>query len=112
MTLAIAVFDDRVSVTLDNCTQLLLVAFKDNLVCHTRPIPINGDFPLELVRRLKEEAVETLVCGAVSNSLRQLIETSGIKIVPWISGSVEQVLQAFRTDTLENLLMPGCCRRW
>ena len=58
-------------------------------------------------------AVDVLVCGAISWSLEALLNSNGIRVIPFVCGDVADVVQAFRDDTLkdEQYAMPGCCRK-
>jgi predicted Fe-Mo cluster-binding NifX family protein len=62
------------------------------------------------VRRLKETGADLLICGAISNMIGNLIEAEGICIIPWVSGGVEEVLDAFAHEDLTDARyrMPGC----
>lgn len=77
-----------------------------------------GEFP---VLALPEEAmlkpqalmdarVDTLVCGAISRPLQESIERRGIRVLPFLMGEVEELVDAWRKDRLvrEAFLMPGC----
>ena len=63
--------------------------------------------------RLAELGVDTLVCGAVSRPLEEMVMASGIQVIPWRCGPVDSVLEAFASGRLkeEAFLMPGCCGR-
>ncbi len=39
-----------------------------------------------------------------------MLEGGGVNVVPWLTGSVAQAVDAFQSDTLPNLAMPGCHR--
>jgi len=45
--------------------------------------------------RLTGLGVDTLICGAISRPLAYMVTTAGINLIAWISGQVEDVLQAF-----------------
>lgn len=64
------------------------------------------------VRRIKELGADVLICGAVSNPIAYLVESAEIQLVPWISGPVDEVIEAFRTGQLDKprYFMPGCGR--
>ena len=53
--------------------------------------------------------IDMLVCGAISRSLCHLIAVNGILVVPFVSGKVNEVLQALVDDRLseERFDMPG-----
>lgn len=57
--------------------------------------------------------VEILVCGAISRPLHAMIRAGGIRVIPFVAGGLEEVIEAWRTGHLPrtDLAMPGCCRR-
>jgi len=60
---------------------------------------------------LLELGVGTLLCGGISKGLAREIETRGIELIPWVSGEINEVLDAYLQDRLPDpeLTMPGCC---
>jgi predicted Fe-Mo cluster-binding NifX family protein len=40
--------------------------------------------------------------------MRSVLEGGGVDVVPWLTGTVDQAVDAFRSDTLPDLTMPGC----
>jgi predicted Fe-Mo cluster-binding NifX family protein len=58
--------------------------------------------------------VDTLICGAISRPLAYMITTAGINLIAWISGQVEDVLQAFLRGNVFDIqfLMPGSHGHW
>ena len=73
------------------------------------------DCPHSKIAVLEGLGVDTLICGAISRQVRECIEARGMNIFPFISGEIEDVVEAWRQDRLEqsDYAMPGCgrCRR-
>jgi CheY-like chemotaxis protein/predicted Fe-Mo cluster-binding NifX family protein len=65
--------------------------------------------PIERVGALIKEGVTTLVCGAMSEALDKLFHSSGISVMGGIGGPVEEVLEAFMSNRLDEprYCMPG-----
>ncbi len=61
---------------------------------------------------LEELGVTTLICGAISNQTARIVERSGIELMPWFVGEIDEVIEAYRTGSLdsESFIMPGCRR--
>jgi len=59
--------------------------------------------------RLGQLGVNVLICGSISNPLARLIEARGIRLVPWMTGPVDEVLQAYLAGALpaDRFAMPG-----
>lgn len=109
MKLALAVYEERISVIFDNSSQLLLVSVQDNSVKSTKKINFTTLSTVEMIEKLKKESISILICGAISDFLLRTVENNRIKVIPWISGPVEKVIGAWLDGTIEDLVMPGCC---
>lgn len=74
---------------------------------------IDGDDALLKVSRLGELGITTLICGAVSLPLAQWIAARGIRLIPFVAGRVEEIVEAFLAGALPNpaLTLPGWDRR-
>ena len=113
MKVAVPVSRKRVSPVFDTARTLTIVELSGQ--------EENGRYRLELpdeslinrVDRLTANDIEVLLCGAVSRPLLDLLEAAGIRTIPFLSGEIEIVLQAFTADRLSEarFLMPGCCGR-
>lgn len=110
MRLAIPTKNERISPVFDSAGQVLLVDFDEKNECSRCVAPLPADSLAGRVTRLQELGVAILICGGISRTLRQMIETDGIKVYPWTAGPVEEVLEAYRQGRLHEAqwLMPGC----
>ena len=66
----------------------------------------------ERVNQLEELGVEVLLCGAISRPLERMIRASGVKVIPCLRGSIEEVIRAYLDETLSDtrFVLPGCGR--
>ncbi len=110
MRLAIPTKNERISPVFDSAGQVLLVDFDEKNECSRCVAPLPVDSLAGRVTRLQELGVAILICGGISRTLRQMIETDGIQVHPWTAGPVEEVLEAYRQGRLHEAqwLMPGC----
>lgn len=114
MTVAIPIWQQRVSPVLDAAARLLVVRRRRGRLTEHREITLGVLAPDALARSVAELGVDVLLCGAVSEGLRQVIELQGVQVVSHLCGEVETVLQAFLSGNLgrEEFCMPGCWRRY
>lgn len=72
-----------------------------------------GPLPAQKALRLADLGVETLVCGAISRPMWRMVVGQGIHVVPFITGDLHEVIEAWLAGTLEKGVydMPGCVRR-
>lgn len=111
MKIAIPVWQDRVSPVFDSSRRLLLVDLDEGRMLSRNEAEIGGELPQERARRLSDLDVEVLICGAVSRPLAEQVALAGIRLIPFIAGEVEEILQAYLEARLPSaeFLMPGCC---
>jgi predicted Fe-Mo cluster-binding NifX family protein len=60
--------------------------------------------------RLADLGVDTLVCGAISRSMREVVAASGIRVISFVSGERDEVVRAWLGGGLDQpaFTMPGC----
>ncbi len=112
MKLAIPEFNGRVSPVFDCCRRLLVV---DTSVEGSNRIASQDWSEVVWVKRparLREMGVKTLLCGGISADLAREIEEKGVEVIPWVSGEVSEVMDAYLEGRLPDprLTMPGCRR--
>ena len=110
MKIAIPTWNGRVSPVFDTASRLLVVEVGEGRECSRFETDITDNFLPSKIMRFTGLGIDTIICGAISRPLAYMITTAGIKLVPWISGQAEGVLQAFLAGTLFDLrfMMPGC----
>jgi predicted Fe-Mo cluster-binding NifX family protein len=109
MKLAIPVSDGRVSTALDFARHLLLLEYKGDREVKRSELVLEEQIPLNRARRLETLGVRVLICGAISRSLGEHLDSAGIDVIPFVSGTVEEVLAAYLASEVESerFLMPG-----
>jgi len=114
MKIAIPTWNGRVSPVFDTASRLLVVDITEESEVARFETDISAHFLPSKSMRLTGLGIDTLICGAISRPLAYMITTAGIKLIPWISGQVEAVVQAFLTNTLfdPRFIMPGCVGPW
>jgi predicted Fe-Mo cluster-binding NifX family protein len=114
MKIAIPTWNGRVSPVFDTASRLLVVEIGKESEVARFETDISEHFLPSKGMRLTGLGIDTLICGAISRPLAYMITTTGIKLIPWISGQVEEIVQAFLTNTLfdPRFIMPGCAGLW
>jgi predicted Fe-Mo cluster-binding NifX family protein len=113
MKVAVPISRGRISPVFDVAERLLVVRIEDGREVDRHEERITETAASRRAVCLAELGVDVLVCGAVSRPLEAMIAASGIQMIPWRCGPVEQVLDALmsRQLTEEAYAMPGCCGR-
>ena len=110
MRIAISKWNDRVSSAFDFAHTVLLVDIEHGHETGRSEISFPPESDPEKANRLKASGAEVLICGAISRSLASMIGASGIRVLPYVVGQVEEVLKAYLTGELiqPQFVLPGC----
>lgn len=105
---AIPIFRSRVAPVFDYCVRVSVFDIGDGVKERTE-LYLGTLSPIERVAALMKEGVATLVCGTMSDSLDMLFHASDISVIGGIGGPVEEVLEAFMSNRLDEpqYCMPG-----
>jgi predicted Fe-Mo cluster-binding NifX family protein len=110
MRIALTVWDGWISPVFDVCRQALVLEIVEGNVLNNSAQSLDGATPLQKGEQLLELGVRTLICGAISGPAREQLTARGLKVIGFVAGEVDEVLQAFLAGDLPTpaLSMPGC----
>jgi len=100
MKIAIPVWNNCVSSAFDFAKRLLLIDIKNGSESKRIEIPLEKESDLQKAGRLKNLKVDVLICGAISRSLASQVTSSGIEVLPYVLGPVDEILKAYMTGQL------------
>jgi len=95
MRIAIPIWNDCVSSAFDFAHRLLLVDMQDGSETNRSEISLSKEPIPQKAIRLKSLGVDVLICGAISRSLASLVAASGIEVLPYVLGPVDEILKAY-----------------
>ena len=106
---ALSQWEQRIAPVFDVARQLQLVEIADGQVRQTSAGAFSGDFPMERALYLRDWRADTLLCGAISRPVHEMIGAYGIRVVPFVAGEIDEVLQAWLDGMLasDRFAMPG-----
>ena len=112
MKLAVPVWEGKVSPLFDAASRLLILQLENNRETYRSERDMDERNLARRCSHIKRLDVDTLICGAISRYFYRMLVAADIEVIPWISGPVEEVLEAYMHDTLHDskFLMPG--RTW
>ncbi|MBW2675736.1 MAG: NifB/NifX family molybdenum-iron cluster-binding protein [Deltaproteobacteria bacterium] len=112
MKLAMPVWEDCISTVLDFSDYLLVVDSESGVITNRSTVSFAGATMVEKVTRLRELDIQVLLCGAVSRPMERMIMASGVDIIPFLRGRVDDVLNAYFSERLSgpSFMLPGCRR--
>lgn len=109
MKVAIPVWQGRVSSVFDFAHRLLLAELKDGVEQGRRELVLAEQSGPEKAAKLRQLDVNVLICGAISRPLANMITSSGIDLLPFVTGSIEEILTAYKNGQLQRpqYALPG-----
>lgn len=113
MKAAFAIWDSKISPVFDVTRQIHVVDAEAGKILGETQASLSGEMPTQKALRLAELGVQTLVCGAISRHTQVMVEVRGIRVIPFVTGELHEVINAWLSATLENELfaIPGCYGR-
>jgi len=109
MKLVIPVCEGRVSNVLDFAHKAVVVELSDAEELGRAEVNLAGRGPASIAK-LRQLGVDTLICGAISRSMALGISACGIRLLPYVTGFIDEVIEAFKSGQLgsERFVLPGC----
>jgi predicted Fe-Mo cluster-binding NifX family protein len=110
MRIAVPIWNGFVSSVFDFAHQLLVVDVEGQQETNRSQIQLEQQAAPQRVNQLVGFEVDVIICGAISRPLAAMLTASNINIIPFVSGPVDQVLEAYLDNRLAEpqFLQPGC----
>ena len=99
---AIPIWGERVSPVLDTATKLMLLEFSQGCETNREIINIPEEHFTHRARYLAGLRIDTILCGALSRPMRQLLVQRGITVLPWVTGTIKDVVEAYLHNNLAD----------
>lgn len=113
MNVAVISWHSRVSPLFEGAQKAQVFQIVAGQVAFSREINLECAYPVQKMERLSEAGVQMIICGGISNISCQQLVGMGIQVIPWVTGKVDEVLDAYLKGRLncERFIMPGLWRR-
>lgn len=113
MRIGVTVWGDIISPVFDAARTLLVADVNAGRIIRRERMTLPPGSPVHQIETLRQSGIEILICGAVSEVPANMIESAGIRLIPFITGNVDDVLHAFLHRQLPkpDFMMPGCGNR-
>lgn len=110
MRAAFSTWNTRIAPVFDTAPTVTVVDAEAGRIVGRREETLPPDLAVRKALRLSELGVKTLVCGAVSWPLHAMLEAAGVRVVPFVAGEVNEVVEAWLGGRVggEARSMPGC----
>jgi predicted Fe-Mo cluster-binding NifX family protein len=109
MKIAIPIWNGCVSSAFDFSHRLLLVEVENGEEVKRSEVSSSIQSIPEKANQLKTLGVEVLICGAISRSLASLVRASGIEVLPYVVGQIDEIVEAYLMGRLvrPQFILPG-----
>jgi predicted Fe-Mo cluster-binding NifX family protein len=113
MKAALTIWDGRVAPVFDVSQKAVILTIENGTILARHTANIEAPTASQKVGRLIELGVGTLICGAISEPLYEELSARNVRILGFVAGPIEEVLQAYVAGELPSpaLCMPGCAGR-
>lgn len=64
--------------------------------------PIRSREPLDRFRLLRDQGVDTIICGGVQDVFEDMLRASGVTLISWVSGNIDDLLGRYLEGRLES----------
>ena len=110
MKTAFAFLGDRIAPVFDAAQRIHVAELEAGLIVSEAQETLEEQPPIERAMHLVDLGIDTLVCGAISTTLREALITNGIQVFPFVAGNLQEVIQAYLKNELggDTYKMPGC----
>lgn len=109
----LTVWGSRISPVFDSARTVLVAEIENGTVVGKSYGTLGPELPYARASRLAGLGINVLICGAISIEYARTIEVYKIQVIPFITGEVQQVLDAYLRGMLiaGSFQMPGCGMR-
>lgn len=110
MRIAIPQWQGRVSPVFDASGSMVFVEADNGREVRRELRRLVERDPFSRAAEFLSMGAEILICGAISRPVEMRLVSSGVRVIGFTCGTVEQVLEAFLKGELPNaeFVMPGC----
>ena len=107
---AFAIWKNRIAPVLDVARHLHLVEAESGRIIRETEASLGDELLSRKALDLAEHRIDVLVCGAISRPLQEMVAAFGIRVIPFIAGDLNEVVQAWVTGGSDwsAFAMPGC----
>jgi predicted Fe-Mo cluster-binding NifX family protein len=104
---AIARAGETVAPCLEYSATMAIFTIEQGAITDQLDFPLRSRDPFDRVRLLRDQEVDTLICGGVMEKYEDLLKASRIQVISWVSGPIEDLLNLFLRGQLVSRSHPG-----
>ena len=95
MRVAIPRMGELVAPCLEYCATMAIFTVDGERIVDQFDFRLLSRDPFDRVRLLRDQRVDTIICGGVQGIYEEALRGSGIEVISWVSGAVEDLLEVY-----------------
>jgi predicted Fe-Mo cluster-binding NifX family protein len=101
-------FGELIAPCFGSAATITLFTVKEGKVVDEVDFCLESSEALDRFRLMRDQGVETLICGGLEQCLADLLEASDVRVISWVSGRVADLLGRFiRGELVAGFAHPG-----
>ena len=110
MKVAIPRMGETVAPCFEYCATMAIFNIAESGTVEHVDFPLQSREPFDRVRLLRDQKVDTVICGGMQAFYEDLLKAGGFEVISWVSGFVDELLALYIRGELEpgTELEGGC----
>jgi predicted Fe-Mo cluster-binding NifX family protein len=92
---AIPRFGEEVAPCFEYSATIAIFTIEQSRIANQTDFVLQSQQSFDRFRLLRDQGVDTLICGGVENRFEDLIRDNGIEVISWVVGNVDELLNLF-----------------
>jgi predicted Fe-Mo cluster-binding NifX family protein len=102
MKIAIPRFGEQVAPCFEYSATIAIFTVERRRVVDQIDFSLQSREALDRVRLLRDQGVDTLICGGVHTFFENMLVEHGIRVISWVSGNVDDLLRQYLHSQLTS----------
>jgi len=102
LKVALPRFGESVAPCFEHTATICIFVVEGSRVGEQTDFKLTSREPLDRVRLLKDQRVDVLICGGMQDRFQAMVEGLGIRVISWVSGDVDALLERFIRGELRS----------
>ncbi len=95
MKVAVTRVGDSIAPRFEHSATITIYTIRNRAIVDQVDYTLQSKEAFDRIRLLRDQGVESVICGGVQTAVENILEANGIKSISWVSGSVDELLDLF-----------------
>lgn len=95
MRIAIPRFGESVAPCFEYSATITIFTVEKNSIQDQVDFSLKSREALDRLRLLRDQRVDTLICGGMQDVFEDMVRARGIEVISWVSGEIEELLNLY-----------------